>query len=250
MPHLHNLIEKTFCLLTVIKRVKRVGAKEGTWLCRCSCGNTIRAKSWRLTHGLATRCYRCARVRPIDIGSRFGMLVVVERLSDVPWPYGDRKRLMTQYRCKCDCGKNHVVEGFYLTSGHSRSCGCMKARKMRPDSGMKDKFRAYKASARRKGLGFELSLKQFHTLTSSNCHYCGRVPSAVWRYRFAEPYTYNGIDRKNNTIGYTEANSVACCHICNDMKKAMGYEPFLQIIAMIYQHRVAAIRKEGKSHDS
>jgi hypothetical protein len=53
-------------------------------------------------------------------GARFGRLVVV-RLEELG-PYGRR------YLVQCDCGSPaKVVQGGSLTSGDTRSCGCLKA---------------------------------------------------------------------------------------------------------------------------
>lgn len=54
----------------------------------------------------------------IDVtGKRFGYLVATERLARY-------KGYDTYYKCKCDCGKEVVVRGANLTTGHSKSCGC------------------------------------------------------------------------------------------------------------------------------
>lgn len=52
-------------------------------------------------------------------GRRYGRLVVV-RLEKTE---GGRR----YWRCRCDCtGKNVVVPTRYLTSGETRSCGCLR----------------------------------------------------------------------------------------------------------------------------
>lgn len=54
-------------------------------------------------------------------GSRFGMLTVVSELRSAA-------RGCT-WNCICDCGRSTTARGNELTSGHKRSCGCLK----RPD---------------------------------------------------------------------------------------------------------------------
>lgn len=50
-------------------------------------------------------------------GQRFGRLTVLEALP------GDRR---TRWRCICDCGQETVVgSGHHLTSGNTKSCGCL-----------------------------------------------------------------------------------------------------------------------------
>ena len=55
------------------------------------------------------------------VGKRFGKLTVVG-------DYGSRtKDGKVLYRCRCDCGNEVFVRGFYLKSGHTKSCGCLRA---------------------------------------------------------------------------------------------------------------------------
>lgn len=51
------------------------------------------------------------------IGQRFGKLTVVE-LDGI-------RNQNCYWRCKCDCGGEKVVLGAQLTSGKTRSCGCL-----------------------------------------------------------------------------------------------------------------------------
>ena len=57
-------------------------------------------------------------------GRRFGYLIVLEHA-------GKTKHGNAQWLCRCDCGKEAVVAGGHLTSGHTVSCGCRK-RSTRP----------------------------------------------------------------------------------------------------------------------
>ena len=51
-------------------------------------------------------------------GERFGRLVVI---GAAPRSWDNR----IMWRCLCDCGKETTVESYTLTSGHSKSCGCL-----------------------------------------------------------------------------------------------------------------------------
>lgn len=54
----------------------------------------------------------------VDIaGQTFGRLTAIA-------PAGRYRRSIT-WRCQCTCGKEAVVEGSLLRSGHTRSCGCL-----------------------------------------------------------------------------------------------------------------------------
>lgn len=59
----------------------------------------------------------------IDLsGQRFGKLLVIE-------PYGKNKWGNLSFKCKCDCGKEHITMSAYLRDGRTKSCGCMSSRK-------------------------------------------------------------------------------------------------------------------------
>lgn len=51
------------------------------------------------------------------VGQRFGRLLVVE--------YFGSKNNQRLWRCVCDCGNEKIVQTSYLTSGDTRSCGCL-----------------------------------------------------------------------------------------------------------------------------
>jgi len=52
------------------------------------------------------------------VGNRFGRLVVKEEC-------GRSKSGDVRWRCLCDCGNETTVLGTSLTSGYTKSCGCM-----------------------------------------------------------------------------------------------------------------------------
>lgn len=53
----------------------------------------------------------------IDItGQKFGMLTAKEFVRTSDWNTG--------WRCICDCGKERIVNGYFLRSGDAPSCGC------------------------------------------------------------------------------------------------------------------------------
>ena len=53
------------------------------------------------------------------VGMRFGKLTVLA--------FDHAGKYRTYYRCKCDCGKEAIVARMHLTSGKTKSCGCLRA---------------------------------------------------------------------------------------------------------------------------
>ena len=98
-------------------------------------------------------------------------------------------------------------------------------------------LRRYRKGARDRGLLWNLTEDQFGEITKRDCYYCGDSP---YKKEVGPQgnYTYNGIDRIDNEIGYFLENVVSCCEICNRMKLTMGYDNFLIHISKIYQYHV------------
>ena len=50
-------------------------------------------------------------------------------------------------------------------------------------------------------------------------------------------FLYNGIDRKNNNMGYTYTNSVSCCKLCNQAKNSLSIKEFYDHIQLILNNK-------------
>lgn len=110
--------------------------------------------------------------------------------------------------------------------------GCQKCSRRLPDS-QADKNRlyyTYKQGALKRGIDFELSLEDFTNLISQNCVYCHSEPKSSYI-----EYAHNGIDRIDNSKGYTIDNCVPCCSMCNFMKHDYSLQDFLHQIGKIYK---------------
>lgn len=179
-------------------------------------------------------------------GQKFKRLVV-ERLDHRKESSG-----LAYWRCLCDCGNVTVVRHAALTSGTCGSCGCLqkelassiilkeiKRRTLQSGHAARNNlFLTYQNGAKRRGLEFSISVEEFLVLTEGVCRYCGTTPKQVYqRKRSNGSYTYNGVDRLNNNIGYVSDNCVSCCHSCNRAKSSMKEEEFLSLIKAIYEFR-------------
>lgn len=84
-------------------------------------------------------------------------------------------------------------------------------------------YSSYRGGAVRRGYSFELEHNDFIRILKGNCVYCGSENAM-------------GIDRVDNTIGYTLSNSVSCCAHCNRMKWAHSTQFFFNHILKIIRH--------------
>jgi hypothetical protein len=240
-----DLMGKRFGYLTVIKRV---GTKFGyaLWLCKCDCGNEkeISGNNLRKGNTKSCGCYRKETVAirskgksPKNIkdltGKRFGRLVVIERK-------GSNKNSHSLWLCKCDCGKEVIIIGICLTSENTKSCGCFNHDNHTLPFGEAAKrtiYRSYIKHAEERNLSFELSFEQFLELSQKNCYYCGLEPSNINKSNFNNgDFIYNGIDRVDNTKGYTIENCVSSCRPCNIAKADMAHDEFLSLAERIHQN--------------
>jgi hypothetical protein len=163
-------------------------------------------------------------------GKRYGRLVVVR--------LGEKRQIgtkwLTCWLCRCDCGNELEV---YLGGSDRTSCGCGR-RKSGPATGgyaRNQVLKSYRAGARKRGLCWELTEDDFDRLTAQACFYCGSQPTAVAR-RKASRFTYNGLDRKDNDLGYTVENVVPCCKACNVAKMDRPYDDFMAWIARLTEY--------------
>lgn len=88
------------------------------WLCQCDCGNTKAINGSSLNGGRTSSC-GCIKSKNL-VGQRFERLLVLEKTNKKD------KHGTTYYKCKCDCGKEIEVLSTLLTSGHKRSCNCLR----------------------------------------------------------------------------------------------------------------------------
>lgn len=131
-----DLTGQKFGRLTVLSKAKPYKTKGGKyitkWVCQCECGNIVEVDTQKLRKNHTNSC-GCLKKenkgRPksniSQINKRFGKLTVVKRLS-----MEERVHKPNDLLCLCDCGKTIQTNAYKLLTGHSKSCGCMKAERI------------------------------------------------------------------------------------------------------------------------
>lgn len=150
------------------------------------------------------------------------------------------KQSSARWFCLCSCGNETLVHVQLLLSGRTKSCGCYRKRfRVVSDAPINDLLCQYKRGARDRNLSFELTKEQFVSLTSSRCSYCGCHPSEnkTIESHLGLRYDWNGIDRKNNQLGYTVENSLPCCYICNQAKHTLSHDKFIDWLDRVSDFR-------------
>jgi hypothetical protein len=171
------------------------------------------------------------------LGKKFGRLEVKE-IS------GKNRGGSRLWKCVCDCGNEAEVTTWRLRNGDTQSCGCLQKESARNlnllPSGESSKtrlFHSYRYEAKDRGVSFDLTKEEFFVLTKRLCFYCGAEPSQLKQgKRDNGPYVYNGVDRKDSSVGYTTDNCVSCCKRCNFMKLEMSVEDFVAACRSVVSH--------------
>lgn len=147
------------------------------------------------------------------------------------WPVGKDKIHNIYWLCLCECGKIKILSSKLLLANRAKSCGCFSHKK--EGTAFRNLLCQYKSYAKKHNRIFELNEDLFRKLTSSVCFYCGRSPNKFQKSTGGEIYIYNGIDRKDSSLGYTENNVVSCCWPCNQLKSSRNSDQFLSHILEI-----------------
>lgn len=173
------------------------------------------------------------------IGKRYGKLTVTRFLYSkrVISEEKTNSHTDTYWECTCDCGNTTKVLTRLLNSGDVKSCGCLPTGvKATPEGVFNELYNGHVCRARNKNIEFYLSKEKFREITKQNCFYCGAEPQQIARKDREYPYVYNGIDRVDNTKGYSDDNIVPCCGTCNKMKLTMSTEEFKEKILSIVKN--------------
>lgn len=125
--NLKDITGQKFGRLIVIEKDR---IKKGNyWKCKCDCGNIVSARGVDLKREAVQSCGCLQKEKvkqynwqPLDlIGQRFGKLVVLKRIEN-----DDRGN--TRWECRCDCGNILRIRGGALTTGNTKSCGCLSSK--------------------------------------------------------------------------------------------------------------------------
>ena len=104
-------------------------------------------------------------------------------------------------------------------------------------------FRNYRKSAKRRGIYFGITVKEFLHLASQNCTYCGAEPSIQTWTLSKNKIPLNGVDRIDSDLGYKLGNCVPACKDCNTLKSKRSAEEFIEQIRRIYEHSKKLLKK-------
>lgn len=128
MPALKDLTGQTFGRLTVVKRAPNKNNKV-YWECKCDCGNIAIVRSDQLIRGITNSCGCLHKENAANIGHNNFKDLTNQRFGKLVAKYPVKSLTAKKYSwiCQCDCGNIVEVLGTSLTSGQTKSCGCLKS---------------------------------------------------------------------------------------------------------------------------
>lgn len=83
------------------------------------------------------------------------------------------------------------------------------------------KYAQARSGAKKRGYAFDITADFYCMLIEDKCYYCGDAPA-------------KGVDRFDNTVGYTPENCVPCCYWCNRAKMDGTWEMMLEKVKKIH----------------
>lgn len=124
MTKVKDITGQKFGRLTVVERVGNDKHGGVLWKCKCDCGNYKVTSLNSLRNGYTKSCgclfkdlvkERTAKRFKDITGARFNHLKVLS--------FAFIKKHQAYWLCKCDCGREKILRGDGLRSGHSKTCG-------------------------------------------------------------------------------------------------------------------------------
>ncbi len=153
-------------------------------------------------------------------------------------PYGNDRRNMLLFRCSC--GDEFWVLD-YQPILDKRTGLCVKCTKQanakhqgiskRRKRSFEGTFNYVRSKAKIRGIPCGLTYEEFLLFTAQKfCHYCDSV--LYWAPHQSARYLVfrSNLDRKDNALGYSVANCVACCPLCNRIKSdVLSYDEMMEL---------------------
>ena len=153
---------------------------------------------------------------------------------------------MSHWKIQCKCDNSiHTISWKRLRESNFKLNICPDMDK-KNNSAFNSLYLTYKQKAKERNLDFKLNKNEFKILTSNVCKYCNLEPKQIYKQTAGTGgiYTYNGIDRVNNNIGYILENCVSCCMVCNHSKHTMSKDDFYNWIEKVYKNMKKEARAE------
>ena len=247
-----NWADQKFGRLTFIEPTSKRRNRKIVWKLLCDCGNVCEIEGTKVATGRIKSCGCLGDMAPLlDMkGKKYWRLTFTGNFR--------KEKKGFKQEAICDCGNLIWKYPSAITSGNTKSCGCLLAEHHASLSDRNKanpigrKFEPIISSARaifhKTYNDSDLTFEDFFRLSQFPCHYCGDAPSNTYNIAHSRQkwgvsqnqidngtFIYNGLDRKDSSKGHTLENVVPCCWPCNQAKMGSTEQDFLNRIRMIYE---------------
>ena len=91
-------------------------------------------------------------------------------------------------------------------------------------------------SAKRRNIIWLLTKEEYEKISNNPCHYCNNLLGK-------NTLTSWGLDRKDNSIGYTVDNCVSCCVFCNTVKmNLLTHDEMIKVAQLLINERKVILK--------
>ena len=239
----------------VVRGYDKYGKPPYFWLvlCECKCGKTIHERPCRLFKRTIKSCgctlYSHAERAFKDrypIGMEHGELTVIgHEIKPLKTTATNGSRNEYRIVCECTCGRVKSMRASAFKSKLVVSCGHVglqhrvaasrRVWKLEPGiSLMHAAYSGVRYQALWRGIEWQLTVNDFQERSDQPCHYCAESGTKICRRKHIKSvFVYNGLDRLDNTLGYSRPNCVPCCKKCNYAKHSMNVKEFKEWITRV-----------------
>lgn len=125
-----------------------------------------------------------------------------------------RESASKHYYANLEKQRERSRKKYYIAK--SRDPEGYRLRQLKQSRSKRGRFSAYRKASLKRGIVFELSFDEFASMWCKPCTYCGDAIEGI------------GVDRIDNTKGYTVDNTAPCCGRCNHMKNKLTVPQFIE----------------------
>jgi hypothetical protein len=218
----------------LLKRIELVSGYVGASQkarCRCYCGKEFEVVPAKVFCGHTKSC-GCAHsgctIKNL-VGKTFGRLKVIQ-LAGV--------KHECLWKCICECGQEKILSTGVLTSGHTKSCGCLMYQYNKGSSNYKWKgfgeisarlWYRYKNNARIRNIKFSITGREAWEQFVKQNGRCALTGDEISFGSFSSDSSGTAsLDRIDSKVGYT-VNNIHWVHkTINDMKWDMALKEFFE----------------------
>lgn len=194
-------------------------------------------KYWLDKYGIISRHRK--NVLKIECNMKFGRLLTLKPTKDYYEKNPDRE----VWLCRCDCGKETMVDHSSLRSGRTASCGCLRREKVY--RGYMDlggqQWSRIKHQARMRNLEVKITIEEVWEIFEKQDRKCALsgVPIELKsNYIGKESNNTASLDRIDNSKGYLLDNVQWVHKTVNIMRNILPIDEFLEFCRKVTEYNV------------